>query len=109
MKCVDLRSVVLSKITVCVSERKVVCSVEQVGEKWRLSWNDWKKTSVSLNCRAWGAFKSTHNSLSDQAKSTESYSVPPNHVGYAVPTVATSWIKRRQSLSTCWCLFFDDV
>ena len=30
----------------------------------------------------------------------ESYSVPPNYVGDAFPTVATSWIKRRQSLST---------
>ena len=39
----------------------------------------------------------------------ESNSVPPNLAGNAVPTVATSWIKRRQSLSTPWCLFFHDV
>ena len=46
-------------------------------------------------------------------KHLESYSVPPNHVGDAVPTVATSWIKRRQSLSTpadvCFSTMFEST
>ena len=36
-------SVVLSKINACVSERKVVCNVKQIGEKWGLSCNDQTK------------------------------------------------------------------
>ena len=45
----------------------------------------------------------THHSYSlprqIKPRGLRSYSEPPNHVGDAVPTVATSWIKRRQSLS----------
>ena len=46
-----VQSVVLSKTNACVSERKVVCSVE---EKWRLSCNYLRKVLFSLKCRASG-------------------------------------------------------
>ena len=40
------------------------------------------------------------NLVRSRQEHLESYSVPPNHVGKAVATVATSWIKKRHSLST---------
>ena len=37
VKCIRISSVVLSKITACVLERKAECSIVLIGEKWTLS------------------------------------------------------------------------
>ena len=108
MNCVDLHSVVLSKINTCVSERKVVC------RGWRKveTFMQWLEKS-SVFTRAWGR-SSQHwqgsvqriipivylvRSISSQ-EHLESHSVPLNHTGDAVLTVAMFWIKRRQPLGT---------
>ena len=117
MKCVDLNSVVLSKINACVSERKVVCRLEKSGDFHAMIREKFCFTQV----QGLRSFKSTLTRLHvlHHSKSL------PHQIKLRAPGVELSTSKLRRGRCsnsadvldqkttitqyTSWCLFFHNV
>ena len=100
MKCVDLHSVVLSKIDTSVSERKVVSSVKPIGKKWRLFMQWLEKSSLSTQVQGLGSLKST---LTRFHATHNSYSLPRHLKPRALGVVLSSIVKiARRSRTWQW-------